>query len=84
MLLSLGNNLQNHHKYMKISARNTIKATVKKIVPGSINTEVVLEVSPGVVITSIITKESAESLGLAEGKQAYAVVKSTDVMIAVD
>jgi molybdopterin-binding protein len=69
---------------MKISARNTIKATVKKIIPGSINTEVVLEVSPGVVITSIITKESAESLGLAEGKEAYAVVKSTDVMIAVD
>ncbi|MBW4512412.1 MAG: molybdopterin-binding protein [Scytonematopsis contorta HA4267-MV1] len=69
---------------MKISARNTIKATVKKIVPGSINTEVVLEVSPGVVITSIITKESAESLGLAEGKQAYAIVKSTDVIIAVD
>jgi molybdopterin-binding protein len=69
---------------MKISARNTIKATVKKIVPGSINTEVVLEVSPGVVITSIITKESAESLGLAEGKEAYVVVKSTDVMIAVD
>ncbi len=41
---------------MKISARNTIKATVKKIELGSINTEVVLEIAPGVEITAIIAK----------------------------
>ncbi|MGI8500451.1 MAG: TOBE domain-containing protein [Hassallia sp.] len=69
---------------MKISARNTIKATVKKIEPGSINTEVVLEIAPGVEITAIITKHSAETLLLAEGKEAYAVIKSTDVMVAVE
>ena len=69
---------------MKFSARNGIKGTVKKIVPGSVNTEVTIEVAPGVEITSIITKTSAENLGLAEGKEVYAVIKSSDVMVAVD
>jgi molybdopterin-binding protein len=69
---------------MKISARNSIKGTVTKIEPGSINTEVVLEIAPGVEITAIITKHSAETLLLAEGKEAYVIIKSTDVMVAVE
>ncbi|KOP23457.1 transporter [Hapalosiphon sp. MRB220] len=69
---------------MKISARNTLKATVKKVVPGSVNTEVILELAPGVEVTAIITKASADSLQLAEGKESYVVVKATDVMVAVD
>jgi molybdopterin-binding protein len=69
---------------MKISARNTIKATVKKVIPGVVNTEVVLELTPGVEVTAIITKDSAQALGLAPGKAAYAVIKSSDVMVAVD
>ena len=69
---------------MKISARNAIKATVKKIEPGSINTEVVLEIAPGVEVTAMITKSSAESLYISEGKSAYAVIKSSDVIVAVD
>jgi len=69
---------------MKVSARNTLKATVKKIVPGAVNTEVILELAPGVEMVSIITKSSAESLGLLEGAEAYAVIKSSDVMVAVD
>jgi molybdopterin-binding protein len=69
---------------MKISARNTLKGTVKKIVPGSVNTEVTLEIVPGIEIVSIITKSSAESLGLMEGKEAYAIIKSSEVMIGVD
>ncbi len=69
---------------MEISARNSLKATVKKIVNGSVNTEVTLELASGIELVSIITKASAEKLGLAEGKQAYAVIKSSDVIIAVD
>ncbi|NJO73688.1 MAG: TOBE domain-containing protein [Leptolyngbyaceae cyanobacterium RM1_406_9] len=69
---------------MKISARNALKGTVKAIEVGSVNTEVVLEVAPGVEITAIITKVSAENLGLSVGKAAYAVVKSSDVMVAID
>jgi molybdopterin-binding protein len=57
---------------------------VKQVVPGAVNTEVVIEVAPGVEIVAIITKSSAEKLGLSEGKEAYAVVKSSDVMVAVD
>ncbi|BAZ12020.1 TOBE domain protein [Calothrix sp. NIES-4071] len=69
---------------MKVSARNALKAKVKKIIPGSVNSEVILEVSPGVEITSIITKDAVTSLNLTEGGDAYAVIKSSDVMVAVD
>ncbi|MDF5708845.1 MAG: molybdopterin-binding protein [Nostoc sp. S4] len=69
---------------MEISARNSLKGTVKQIVHGSVNTEVTLEIAPGVELVSIITKSSAEKLELAEGKQAYAVIKSSDVIVAVD
>lgn len=69
---------------MEISARNALKGTVQAIEAGAVNTEVVLEVAPGVEITAIITKASAEKLGLEVGKEAYAVVKASDVMVAID
>ncbi|NJM68843.1 MAG: TOBE domain-containing protein [Scytonema sp. RU_4_4] len=69
---------------MKVSARNVLKATVKKVVEGAVNNEVILEIAPGVEVTSIITKSSVEKLQLTEGKQAYAIIKSSDVIIAVD
>ncbi len=69
---------------MEISARNALKGSVKAIIPGVVNTEVTVEVAPGVEITAVITKASAEKLGLTEGKAVYAVIKSSDVMIAKD
>jgi len=69
---------------MEISARNAIKGTVKAIEVGAVNTEVVLELAAGVEITSIITKASAERLGLSVGKEAYAVIKASDVIVAID
>lgn len=69
---------------MKISARNVLKARVKDVVLGSVNAEVVLELPGGVAVTAMITKASAERLGLAKGKEAYAVIKASDVMVAVD
>lgn len=69
---------------MKLSARNALKGTVKQITPGAVNTEVVIELPGGTEIVSIITKESAESLGLAVGKEAYAVIKASNVMVGVD
>lgn len=69
---------------MQVSARNALKGTVKKVVEGSVNTEVTLEVAPGVEVVAIITKGSAQKLQLEEGKQAYAIIKSSDVMVAVD
>ncbi|MFA5027230.1 MAG: molybdopterin-binding protein [Candidatus Methylomirabilota bacterium] len=69
---------------MKISARNTLKGKVKKLEPGAVNTEVTIELPGGLEIVSIITKHSAEGLGLAVGKDAYAIVKASSVMIGVD
>ncbi len=69
---------------MKLSARNVLKGKIKQIKAGAVNSEVVLELMKGVDIVSIITKESAEKLQLAVGKEAYAVIKASNVMIAVD
>ena len=69
---------------MKLSARNILKATVKSVVPGAVDTEVVVELAPGIEIVSIITKKSAEALGLKPGVTAYAVIKASNVMIGVD
>jgi molybdopterin-binding protein len=69
---------------MRLSARNVLKGKIKQIKVGAVNTEVILELSKGVEVVSIITKESAESLLLAAGKDAYAVIKASNVMIAVD
>lgn len=69
---------------MEISARNMLKGKVKSITPGAVNSEVTVELAGGQQIVSIITKSSADRLQLAPGKAVYAVVKSSDVMIAVD
>ncbi len=69
---------------MQISARNTLKGTVKSITPGAVNSEVVIELPGGEEIVSIITMSSAERLALAPGKSVYAVVKASNVMIATD
>ncbi len=69
---------------MKISARNMLKGTIKKVVPGAVNTEVVIELPGGAEVVSIITKSSAESLNLTVGKEVYAVIKASNVMIATD
>ena len=69
---------------MKLSARNTLKGTVKQVTHGAVNTEVVIALPGGVEIVSIITKESAQNLGLAVGKEAYAVIKASNVMVGVD
>jgi molybdopterin-binding protein len=69
---------------MKISARNLIKGKIKIINPGAVNSEVIIEIPGGTEIVSIITKSSAENLKLAPGKEVYAVIKASNVMIAVD
>jgi len=69
---------------MKFSARNQVVGTIKAINVGAVNSEVVLEVAEGVEMVSIITNSSVESLELKVGQQAYAVIKASNVMIAVD
>jgi molybdopterin-binding protein len=70
--------------FMKISARNVLKGTVKEIHVGAVNDEVIIELPGGMEIVSVVTKCSVEKLGLTKGKPAYAVVKASNVMLAVD
>jgi molybdopterin-binding protein len=69
---------------MKISARNVLKGKVVQVVKGAVNAEVTIELPGGAHIVSIITNSSVESLGLAVGKEAYAVIKASSVMVAVE
>jgi molybdopterin-binding protein len=69
---------------MEISARNVIKGKVVKVVMGAVNAEVTLELPGGQQLTSIITIASVERLGLKEGKEAYAVIKASNIMVAID
>ncbi len=71
-------------KSLKVSSRNVLEGTIKRIVKGSIHAEVTLEIVHRVELTSTITTTSAEALELAEGKTAYAVIKSSDVVIAME
>jgi molybdopterin-binding protein len=69
---------------MKISARNVLQGKVKRIVHGAVNSEVTIELAGGQELVAIVTKASADKLGLAEGKPAYAVIKASSVMLGVD
>ena len=69
---------------MKISARNMLKGTVATVVDGAVNSEVTVDLPGGLKIVSIITKTSANNLGLKKGKEVYAVIKASNVMIATD
>jgi molybdopterin-binding protein len=69
---------------MKVSARNLLKGKVKQVKHGAVNSEVIVELPGGIELVSIITIKSAEGLGLAPGKEVYAMIKASNVMIAVD
>jgi len=69
---------------MKISARNMLKGKVKKVVHGAVNSEITVELPGGIEIVSVITKTSAENLALAKGKEVFAVIKATNVMLAIE
>ena len=69
---------------MDISARNTLKGTVKHVSPGAVNTEVTVELPGGAEVVSVITKAAAERVKLAVGKEVFAVIKASDVMIATE
>ena len=69
---------------MKLSARNILKGKVKSVEHGAVNSEVVIDLPGGTQVVSIITKESAEGLDLVSGKEVFAVIKASDVMVAVE
>ena len=69
---------------MKISARNVLKGTITEIVKGATTSHVRIDIGSGAIVTASITKEAVADLKLEKGKQAYAVVKASDVMVGID
>ena len=69
---------------MKISARNILKGTIVKVIHGAVNSEVTIELPGGTRLVSIITNSSVDNLVLTEGKDAYAIIKASSVMIGID
>ena len=69
---------------MKLSARNKLKGKILDVKKGATTAHVRLEIAPGQIVTASITNEAVEELGLKPGGAAIAVIKASDVMIAVD
>ena len=69
---------------MKLSARNQFKGTVIAIDEGAVNGIVQIDIGGGNVMSATISMAAIRELGLAVGKEAYAVVKATSVMVGVD
>lgn len=69
---------------MKLSARNFLEGKIKEARKGATTAHVEIELKGGETVISSITNEAVEELGLKKGAQAYAVIKASDVMIAVE
>jgi len=69
---------------VKISARNQLSGTVKSVTEGAVMSEVVVALDGGQEVVAAIMAESARSLGLAAGSKVVAIIKSTEVMVAVE
>jgi molybdopterin-binding protein len=68
---------------MKISARNVLEGTIKEVHKGATTAHVEIELKSGEIVVSSITNEAVDELGLKKGVSAYAVIKSSDVMVAL-
>jgi molybdopterin-binding protein len=69
---------------MRLSARNKLKGTITLVEEGLITAKVKIDLGNGNILTSIISKEAVEDLGLKIGDTAYAVIKSTEVIVGKD
>lgn len=69
---------------MKISARNCLAGTVASIKKGAVNAEVILNLKGGASIAAVITNSSVDSLDLKEGRETFAIIKASNVIICGD
>jgi molybdopterin-binding protein len=69
---------------MKISARNVLEGKIVEVVKGQTTAHVRIDIGGGKIVTASITNEAVDDLGLAVGKEAHAVIKASDVLVAVD
>lgn len=69
---------------MKLSARNSFKGKIVGLTKGATTAHVRIDIGNGAIVTSSITNEAVDELGLTVGGEAYAVIKASDVMVAID
>ena len=69
---------------VKLSARNKLKGKIVEVKKGATTTHVRIDIGGGIAVTASITNEAADELKLANGQDAYAVIKASDVMVGVD
>jgi len=67
----------------KISARNILEGSINRIIPGVVNDEVIIDLDVGNTVTSILTSESVRRLDLVEGMTISAIIKASDVLLAI-
>jgi molybdopterin-binding protein len=68
---------------MKLSARNLLKGTIVEVKKGQTTAHIRIDIG-GTIVTASITNEAVDDLRLQKGQQAYAVIKASDVMVAID
>ncbi|QKF82429.1 TOBE domain-containing protein [Halarcobacter ebronensis] len=66
---------------LKVSARNTIKGTIKELIKGAVNSEVKLSIGDNGTIYAIVTNDAVEDLGFSVGETAYAIIKASNVIL---
>ncbi len=66
---------------MKLSARNVFPGKVVNVIRGQTTAHVKIEIAPGILITSSITVEAIDDLGLKAGDNAYAIIKASEVIV---
>ncbi len=69
---------------MKLSARNQFKGKVIGIEPGAVNAIVTIDIGGGNIVSATVSMAAVKDLGLEVGKDAYAIIKATSVMIGID
>jgi molybdopterin-binding protein len=69
---------------MKLSARNQLKGTIVDVIKGATTSHVRIDIGGGATVTASITNEAVEDLKLAKGQTAMAVIKASDVLVAID
>ena len=69
---------------MRLSARNQLRGTVVEVTKGQTTAHVRIEIEGGAIVTASVTNEAVDDLGLEVGQVAHAVIKASDVMVAVD
>ena len=69
---------------MKTSARNNFKGKVVSVKSGDVNAQVSVDIGGGNIVTSVITMDSVNNLGVKEGAEVHAIIKASSVMLGVE